>query len=83
MDTRGQETVLRSRMAYPRNGEASGPAGSWPLQGTVAMVREGVEVFRGKVQREGRQREMVKNLGQRIFQRKDFLKQLPPPRSLP
>ena len=33
--------------------------------------------------KEDREREMVKNLGQRIFQRKDFLKQLPPPRSLP
>ena len=74
VNVRGQGTVSSSWMAYPRNGEARGPAGSWPLQGTVAMVRKGVKVFGGEVHSEGSQREMAKNMGQRIFQRKDFFK---------
>ena len=78
VNVRRQGTVFRSRMAYPRNWEASGPAGSWLLQGTVDMVREGVEVFGGEVHSEGSQREIVKNMGQRIFQRKDFFKKAPP-----
>ena len=57
VNVRRQGTVFRSRMAYPRNWEASGPAGSWLLQGTVDMVREGVEVFVGEVHSEGSQRE--------------------------
>ena len=57
VNVRGQGTVSSSWMAYPRNGEARGPAGSWPLQGTVAMVRKGVKVFGGEVHSEGSQRE--------------------------